>query len=650
MKRITKDTKIENFKREYGIDEGTERRSSEAREQQLRKFAQLRSRNPETNLRLTENPHKGFGHTEKPEDDLESDEHTVEITNRKVRQNVTDLPREYFDYLFQKGVTIHEVGHILYSDWPSLQEQLNEVPDKDKKLYKDWWNLFEDATIEKFLRDRYRVDEEIDLIRHNLAEDVQVPEDVLEELDPDEEIPDKYKTNIPGKSVEGPDGEEVRYLYMKDAISSAIYDLGIWNTETLKKLMSPDENYEFVVDEDRERFLDFLPTIRRYVDAITSEPDAATRNRYTYQFYEEAKDLIEDSDASGRGQNSGNPNGEMPDDAHGGVGEQQEEGEAESSGGSSPSEDGDAGEDTLPGEARAQNAPDDEEYEREAEKGLADEGDDVSDSLEDEIERFIDAMKGGGGYKELVVPEDNELNTKTYNKAKRQSRPISQTLEERLRIQRKSRTRRHLDRGEFDAGNMIKAARGLPDVFKGEDNTGDKDYRVVFVKDSSSSTDSFHDEIEVATGTFSMALENVGVDTCILDVESSKVQLSKPFGSSVEQNRENVFNGISSGGTPLRHAIWFARERINMGAGDGEVPFLVVLTDGKPQKPEQYREELRKCNFPVIGLYIDKSKSRSTEAMKAFRDDFDYFHNQGVVFKGENTLSNLEGLCRTFMF
>lgn len=635
MERITSDTEIEEFKRDYGIDEGSKRRESELREQQLRKFAQLRSKNPHTDLRLTRDPYKGFAHTEKEEDELDGEQHTIEVTKNKVPQAITDLPGEYFDYLVQKGLTIHEVGHILYTDWPSLEQEMNKVPKNDQQIFKDWWNAFEDGTLEKKLRENYRVSDEIDLIRGNMAE-----------------------ISEPGETASDPTGEEKQYFYMSDAISSAIYDLAVWNTGTLQELLEPDGNYELVSNEDQEKFNKFLPTVRAYVDAITTEDDPEIRNQYCRKFYEEAKPLLDESDASGRGQDSGNPNSEMPDDAHeghgsakegdqsgGGGGSQESDGdEQEQQGGGEPTEVGD-GDKKLPGEERADNAPDAQDWKEEAEEGLQQEDEEaMGDGLEDEVETYINAMGAGDGHKELVVPEDNEINTETYNRAKRRARLLTQTLEERLRMQRKAKTRRNLDRGDFDPKNMIKAARGLPDVFVGEEDTGDKDYRVVIVKDSSGSTSGFGHEIEEAAGTLCMALENVGVDTSLLDVQNSQIQLAKPFGGSTEQYRENVFNGEFSGGTPLRHAIWFARERMKFGDADNE--FLIVLTDGKPARGEQYREELRKCGFPVIGLYIDKGRSRSKEAVEGFRDDFDYFHNQGVVFKDEDTLTHLRGLIR----
>lgn len=635
--RITADTAIEEFKKNYGITGDSKRRGSDVREQQLRKFAQLRSRNPGVGLRLTEDPHKGFAHVEWKDDDSDP---TIEVTKKEIPQNVADLPREYFDYLFQKGLTIHEVGHILYTDWPSLQEEAKKDTVENEKTLKDFWNVFEDGAIENFLRDDYRVAEEIDLLRKNLAEG-------------EPSIGEKREV----------DGEENRYVSMKEAINAAIYDMAVWNTGTLSEIEGEDGNIQFTIDADKEDFDDFLPTIRAYADAIVNEPDAEARNRYVRQFYEEAQEVIDEADVSGERKDS-SPQEGMPDDAHEGVGGQQKQpegvdGDESGDSGSQSGEDDQSGgegggppqepsEGESPGEIRAKGAGDDEKQEK-AERGLAEETEaQISDELEDEVEKFIEAMGAGGGSKELIVPTGNELNTRTYQKAKRRSRHVAQTLRERLRLERKERMRHRMDRGQFDAKEMIRASRGFPDVFKKPEDKGDKNYAVTIVKDSSGSTSGFREEIEVAAGTMTLALEEVGVDVCVLDLEDSKVNLAKPFGSSAEKNRANIFNGVSGGGTPLRHAVWFARERMHMGRGDEQ--FMVVLTDGKPRKNEEYQKELGKCRFPVVGLYIDKSKHRTSDAMKSFREDFDYFHNQGCVFKGEDTLTRLDALCQRMMF
>lgn len=636
--RITADTAIEDFKKNYGLGGDSKRRRSDVREQQLRKFAQLRSRNPGVGLRLTEDPHKGFADVEWSKEDKDP---TIEVTKKEIEQNVVDLPREYFDFLFQKGLTVHEVGHILYTDWPSFEEESKKNTVKNKNLLKEFWNLFEDGAIENFLREDYRVEEEIDLIRRNLA----ASETTIGEV----------------REIEG---EERRFVSMKEAINAAIYDMAVYNTGTLGEIEGSNGDIELTIEEDEKDFNQFLPTIRMYVDAIVNERDGELRNRYVRQFYEEAQEIIDEADVSGENK-EGNPQEGMPDDAHEGVGKQQtdpgdsdesgaggdgSEGDGEDDQSPSPGDDGQEapGEDDMPGTARAQDADEDEEKEK-AERGLNEETKGlIEDELEEEIEKFIEAMGAGDGSKEMVIPKENELNTDTYNKSKRRMRQISQTLEERLRLERKERMRHRVARGSFDAKEMIRASRGFPDVFMTPEDKGEKNYAVTIVKDSSGSTSGFSDEIEVAAGTMAMSLEAVGVDVCILDVEHSKVSLAKPFGSSCDQNRNNIFNGVSSGGTPLRHAVWFGRERMHMGKGDKQ--FMVVLTDGKPRDGAKYREELQKCRFPVVGLYIDKGKSRSSKALKNFRDDFDYFHNQGCVFKDEDTLTRLNALCQRMMF
>jgi len=135
-----------------------------------------------------------------------------------------------------------------------------------------------------------------------------------------------------------------------------------------------------------------------------------------------------------------------------------------------------------------------------------------------------------------------------------------------------------------------------------------------------------------------MALESIGVETSVLGLYRNDVRLELPFGAPVETKKSNLFAGDISGGTPLSKAIFLARHRLMKRNTN---PFMVVVTDGMPDNPQRYREELMKCNFPIIGIYLNTSVNAE--------DMTDYFHHVKNV-EGDNITLELKRIVQRIMF
>jgi Mg-chelatase subunit ChlD len=186
---------------------------------------------------------------------------------------------------------------------------------------------------------------------------------------------------------------------------------------------------------------------------------------------------------------------------------------------------------------------------------------------------------------------------------------------------------------------MVHAARGSTRVFKKEEQGDEKDYSCIVVLDRSGSMarDGIH-EAEIAVSALTTALEDVGVDSSVIDLYQSQARLVKPFGQDAKDVKENLVNGAATGGTPLTEVLHLARERVT----DHDNPFMIVITDGRPGNKESYREELDKCHFPVLGVYLSGEQ----------KGDEDYFHRQVYVGgRGQDEIrTKLHNLANEVMF
>jgi Mg-chelatase subunit ChlD len=138
-----------------------------------------------------------------------------------------------------------------------------------------------------------------------------------------------------------------------------------------------------------------------------------------------------------------------------------------------------------------------------------------------------------------------------------------------------------------------------------------KDYSCLIILDRSGSMDGKPVRTaETATAQLAHALFEVGVDVSVLSVWEGHPCLELPFGAHPKDHIDRLVTERADWGTPLSTAIAVSRARI--GRGQGSHPFIVVITDGKPNDPSRYRSELEKCTFPVFGIYIGSKPGSHT--------------------------------------
>ncbi len=629
---------------DIGVGEGQELRESEKRRSNLEKFAKLRSRQPQTQLELKDTQTAFVA-----VDDVNEKEHfkNIVIPTKEFEQKITSLNQDYFDFLMQKGFTIHEVGHILYSSWPALEKYQEKVKDMEddkvaeirSQMFGHLCNIFEDGAIERFLADEYRVGEEILCMRSTL-----------------------HEGNYSGRHRK--QGNKDVYIYPSffavaaASINKAIYD----NGETDMLLNENNEQFFMAGDTELGWFKeDILPAIEDTAELVVEEPDAEKRIEHVFDLWQEVSDFLDKStmpgDTEAKHMNSEQENESygpgIPSNMGEGHGDQQQE--PSSAGGSIVIVDDGDEEAGSQGEQMKQEAEKVKE-EQEAEKEIEEKGEEgvVQESKQegagdwsDEIEEFISIMqqKGGDGYDELVIAESEEVDSERQNKAKKGGRRAGKYFARNLRQLRKEKVKRGKRRGEFDPRRMIAASRGDTRVFQRTEKADEYDYSCMIVDDRSGSISGDIEEVEEATGSITYGLEKVGVDTCVMDICNSYPRLVKPFGTKTQNFADRLFTGATGGGTPLRYTIRFARER--MDQGHGKYPFMIIICDGAPNSKEQYMEEIKNCSFPVLGLYITNGYSHGDDHIEEQMKCFD----KGIVSgKDDDIQQQLINLINKIVF
>lgn len=651
--RLTADTDIDALAERLGVGPDEELRSSTRREQHLETYGRIMAGEPDLTLDL---------HPEAADIVLKDGENRIRIPTRAFDQPETDLPQNAYDLLSQETLTLHEVGHYLYSDWPSFEDRQDDLEEylKDylpetkqdhatvyQSAFKMVWNAIEDGCIERFLGIEFRCENEFYIINENLS-----------------------SANSFGKThMRG--GEDRTVYTMLQAVLLALMDIGHHESGDLKKLLDTgNANHTITTSDDDRRFRDFLPRIEKVIEDAQSEPDAVTRNDIVCTFFMDLVDLLDEADTSGlrdvNKQGEASPMDGKPDDAHEGIGEAQADmdmDDMDAHGGSSGSSDPTAVE---PAKAVGGGDNDDVQDDDGGESGLGDLEDDVADQYEDalrdeakeidggeslieELETFQDVLKRGGKGQtnmELIIPDRSEPNHERWSQARAEGKRLKTILEDRLQESRHDQWRRGVQSGKFDRGRMIQAARSDPRACKRPRQGDQKDYSCILVVDRSGSMKNDIEDVEIATGAFAYALEQLGVDVMVLDFVGGRTRLAKPFGQSIQSAKDTVFTGKSGGGTPLTDASHLSRLRV--GDGAGSAPFAIIITDGEARNKETYRQEVGKCNFPVIGVYLRSDMARASDSgqLSQLQSGMAPFHRWRVVADDDSlslTLRQLAG-------
>lgn len=649
MKRITSDSKIEEVMAQLGVGEGQSLRESEKRKNMLEKFAKFRSRNPNTTLQIKETSTAFV--TAEEGDDTDDEFKNITVTSRLFPQQVTDLPQDYHDYLIQKAMTVHEVGHILYSSYPALEKYSEKVREDNENedvsggkyvtLFQNFCNAVEDGAIERYLAEDFRVDEELLVMRATIHED-----------------------NYMGREMTVGDDVEYHYPFFHAVMAAAI-NIGVYDNGEMRKLLDETNDQHFFAHRggeiEKDMFQDkVVPKLKNEIPNIQQVRDAEKRTEKIYELWTWLQDYIDRATSPGYSEFTRDQQGQEGDSYVPGVPENLSQDHGEQSGEPMPvggSQEGeqesgdDEGEGSGFGEERGQEIDENdagneksdklEKAEEKAEKGLLEETKQESGDWSDELEEIIDSLGAGSGVKEIAVADDGNVNQDRLNKAENHGKRAGKKFRQRLKRLRRDKIVKGKRRGSFDSGAMIKAERGNPKVFEKTKEGNEKNYKCVIVADRSGSMSGRIDEVELAVGSIAYGLEENGIDVSVLDTHESMTTLSKPFQTSVDSWADKLFAGRCGGGTPLTGTVQFAKQRLDRGIG--KFPFMIIITDGAPSNTSAFKEEIKTAPFPVLGLYLNGSRS-------SVKDQLSLYNKAVSVDRDESVSKKLISLINKIVF
>lgn len=616
-------------------------RTSDAREDRLRRNVRRQSRTWDAALEID-----APADHDDPEDaiptacvkDDGSDAPYVMITGREIPQPVTDYSPQSWDWIVQRAFAVHEVGHIRYTDMVH------------------WQNLL----TSRFSHGSHGVAHSL----HNALEDGANEKQITRRWNNYYPILRALRANIFAETTPGiEDPERGGYAFpVVHAIHSACLDL--WTREvyalnigTVDGLLDDDDDeLHFATQNDRDLFeQDALPLTEAVVDDVLTTPAPQARNDRIADFIEDVLDLLDDADADGKAQKNGergqgDDGSGMPDDSRDSEGagradadadELGEDGDESGAGGAGDDDDAKDGDESAGGAGDGDDDGDDEQPADGAgdgDDGGDDDGDldglgemDVDADLEsraadesstdaqqasgttdaviEELEEMADSLAQGASAglesDTVQIPtEPWDVAQERAQRAQEDANSLAHILRQRLQSERRSETRMNQRRGRFTGrgGAAMRASRGRSEVKEQTKEPDEKDYHCLLVLDRSSSmSGSDIEAAELASGMLIEALEEVGVETMLLEMYESTARIAKPFGVSTDSRPHRVYNGQTSGGTPLQEVLEIGKARLDRVGGE---KFMIVATDAEIPNPDEYEQTIRGMTFPVIGVNI----------------------------------------------
>lgn len=534
-------------------------------------------------------------------------------------QAATNYDQETWDLLFQKAEMYHELGHVLYTDWPSFEKVLfgegqdYGVDSQLRGVFKNWWNIVEDATIEKLLAQRF-----------NIEDDLRVKnENILTQHNP-------------------ADSGTMKSIH--EAISMALmqYKHPVGWIDVL--LDETNDEMQFLTNDDRELFEDEIePVIDDMIPDIIQESDPSKRNIQMYEFFEILEPHLDIADSPGFGEDM---DFGFPDDGD----DRGDGGEGLSA---APDTEEDGGIAFDPGER-------DSFTDFDAQQEYGDDLQEQKKQVKNNQQNSMESLKKWGRIinhdydldtdLSIQVPDDppdyGSYDDATRTEAERMGTKVAKEFRQRLRHQQKAAKQQGKRSGKPDPSAVHKTQQGKTNVFTRQGDPADFDYNCFIVVDRSGSmSDIGYDmmpEVEKAAGALAFGLEEVDIDVGQISMTRGSIQLEKRMDESVEEAKRKMFRGYSGGGTPLSDALLLARERLEERGGH---PFVIVLTDGEPDHRERYRDILDGCNFPVVGIYVDEMGDFDEDHL----NESAYFH--AIEYKhDEEAIDGTRDLAKKVMF
>lgn len=258
MATLTPDTDLERLIRRYaGTDDPAALRSTPHRRRHLERYARLMS-DEEVSLSLD------------PDADstarvvMQGDTPRIDIPSWEIPQPVTDYQRRAYDMLMQRMLTLHEVGHVRYTDEAAVDTAVAQVDAGDREVFRQLWNALEDAAIEEQLRREFDVTDEFEVMNANYLEQGSRPES----------------------------------YGLLGATHLACLDTGVYDTGHLRRLLDPDDgDVVFSSPSARETFVDsVLPLVCDTVANVVADADPISRTERILDFWAELRAFLDDAD------------------------------------------------------------------------------------------------------------------------------------------------------------------------------------------------------------------------------------------------------------------------------------------------------------------------------------------------------------------
>lgn len=674
---ITADVDIEEVRKRLGVGKHEALRESERRRRFLQGFSRLITPTRPT-LKLSSNIPTAMV-------DQTGDEPRIYVTTRRFPQPLTEYSDDVYDLMVQEALTVHEIGHVLYTHGTDFVDRIEELPDEQQGFAKRIWNALEDGAIEEQLCATYRVAPELEVLNANTVASDPIGYQKLAG-----DVADGPEIDNPDRPVdrEGPISCTLFQAVMMGCLDMAVYDSGRFSA-----LRDRDDTSVLLAAEADYALLDeIVPEMRDVVTDVKTEPNSIRRNERIFEFWAFVWERLEEAESPGTDEASlsealnSAATGDSGDGDSGGQQTAPVTGKPDDTeiGGDDPSEAsaldyestsdraqeqadaaGDPEGETSNAEERAENAEErsaeemasdtdgeetvsqrgqqtavhDDEVEAEFREEIASEVTslDGGQALLDEVEQFIDVL-GDGASNEfngvcLEVPELADYDVDKWSDTERRGRRIARILKNRFQHSHEDDVLYKRTRGRLDQRGMISGERGRTNIFTRVQESERKDYDAILVLDRSGSMGGKDVQIaERSLASLAYAFELLGINVCVMDLYQSTARLVHAFGQEMSQTRGNVLSGEANGGTPLAEIVYLARKRVLENDSN---PFMVVVTDGRPGNREQYIDQLEACTFPVLGVYVNHRRG----------DDADYFHRQVHVDDADQIDTAVTGLA-----
>ena len=572
--KLKPNTSISHIRRRLGKSERARKRESDRRRRRLEKLARwVSGRNVEVIFR-------GRVAACAPASSGSPFELTVWIPTAEHEQPETDLDPSVWDFVFQKAELVHELGHVLYTDFTAMEEYIDHLPDLHKRrAFQRLFNINEDGAIERQLARDYNVGDDLEIKNRNL----------LMSMEPGE------RKGIGGKRV----------LAFHEALEVVLMDWAKWDSGRAERLLDPrDDKYFFEEEEERQMLVGLLPTLREMVGEVVTEPNGRRRVEITYEYF--VNDIWPILEETGDAMDSDVLQQLMamfPDDAeiHFIV-----EGDPDEADSLEP-EDDEMDEDgnvkvfmLATGGSGGEEGDEDVEIALSRKYGRQVDADDEGDVEAEDAEAWMSAVKKSGV--SVTYPELGDLDRDVWVTALNRGRRYKRKLERVLQRERESEIARNQRAGRPDVQSLWQLGYGETRVFENQRKPEEKDYNVVVILDRSGSiaSDGLEEEAEATATGLAWALEELGINVAVVSA-GGIVSLEKGFDSPIDQRKSVLCQNRADGNTPIGAATKLAAEKLNEMDGES---LIFTITDGYPSDAGTYWKALEVIHFPVVGVYF----------------------------------------------